>query len=366
MSNPSSPIRTGVDSTLASSAQNFDNNYLAVYGGEVLAAFDEMTVARNLVRNMTMTTGIQMEFPMIHKMQAERHLAGTELLGLDTQLGKRIIRLDERPLVSHFDVDDVDEKMKHYETRSEIAKQAGRALAREVDKNILQLLVNASGEPADSGGSPFNGGGYKQNPTDDLDGSAYTNSDLPATATAAWTKDNAGEILHAIEDIVVAWDQRDVPQEERYCVVPTDCWHRLRNLGLPPSGQFGNGSSTTIGYNPFDSGTLPTGVPSDADPTRAQALTYLGVDIVRSNFLPNGSNITTGESKYRGNFTDTRAVCFQKQAVGFLTLMGVQTEEARDPRRQTNMFITKMLYGGGTLRPECAVEIAYTAPSLFA
>lgn len=355
----SNPIRTGRDFTTA--APTFSDLYLPVYGGEVLAAFEEMTVAKNIVRSMTISSGIQMEFPQIHKMQAERHLAGTELLGTDIQTGKRVITLDERPLVAHFDLDDVDQAMAHYETRSEIAKQAGRAIARELDKNILQLAINASRTTADAGGSPFNGGGYEADPSVALSGAAKTSSVLPSSATGAWNKNQAGEILIAIEDIVVAWDQRDVPQEERYCVVPTDCWHRLRNLGLPTTGTFVTSNSTTVGYNPFDQGVLPTGVPGDADSSRVAALNYLGVQIVRSNFLPNGSNITTGETKYQGDFTNTRAICIQKQAVGLLTLMGVQTETDRDVRRQTDFFVTKMLYGGGTLRPECAVEIAYSA-----
>ena len=352
----SSPIRYGRDTTLET--PRYDDLWLPVYGGEVLAAFEEMTVAKNIVRSMTISSGNTMKFPMIHKMNAQRHLAGTELLGTDTETSERIITLDERPIVAHFDLDDVDQAMSHFETRSEIAKQAGRALARELDKNLLQLAVKASRETSKG---VFEGGGYQADPSVLNNGAAWTNSALPATATTAWTKDSAGLLLHAIEDIVVAWDQRDVPQEERYCIVPTDCWHRLRNIGLPPVGQFTAGTSTTIGYNPFASGTLPQGVPSDADSSRAQALTYLGVNIVRSNFLPNGNDITTGETKYAGDFTNTRAICIQKQAVGLLTLMGVQTETDRDVRRQTDFFMTKMLYGGGTLRPECAVEIAYSA-----
>ena len=350
----SSPIRFGRDFTQASPTSS--DLWLPVYGGEVLAAFEEMTVAKDIVRMMSISSGFSMEFPMVHKMSAERHAAGTELLGTDIDTGKRVITTDDRPLVAHFDLDDVDLAMSHFEMRSEIAKQAGRAIARELDKNVLQLTINASREGADAGTSVFNGGGFNADPTAALTGAAYTSASLPATATAAWTKDEALELLKALEDIVVAWDQRDVPQEDRYCVVPTDAWHRLRNLGLPAT--ITSNTDTTVGYNPFGGGTLPQGVPGSADPSRAEALEYLGVSIVRSNFLPNGSNIATGETKYQGDFSKTRAIAIQKQAVGVLTLMGVQTETDRDVRRQSDFFVTKMLYGGGALRPECAVEIA--------
>jgi len=350
----SSPIRFGKDFTQASPTTS--DLWLPVYGGEVLSAFEEMTVSKDIARMMSMSSGQSMEFPQIHKMSAERHAAGTELLGTDIETGKRTIAVDDRPLVAHFDLDDVDLAMSHFDTRSEIAMQAGRALARELDKNVLQLAVNASRTGADAGGSSFNGGGYKADPTDALDGTAWTSSAaLPSSATAAWTKDQALVLLEALEDIVVAWDQRDVPQEERFCVVPTDAWHRLRNIGLPAA--ISTNVNTTVGYDPFGKGA----VPANADPSRAEALEYLGVKIVRSNFLPNGSNIATGEAKYQGDFSDTRAIAIQKQAVGVLTLMGVQTETDRDVRRQSDFFVTKMLYGGGTLRPECAVEILYTA-----
>jgi hypothetical protein len=289
----SSPIRYGKDFTQGS--PTFSDLFLPVYGGEVLAAFEEMSVAKNIVRSMSMSTGVDMKFPMIHKMSAERHAAGTELLGTDIQTAQRTISLDERPLVAHFDLDDVDQAMAHYDTRSEIAKQAGRAIAREMDKNILQLCVNASRTPAPGG--DFEGGGYKASPTDTLNGAAYTATGgtgaghLPASATAAWNKENIVTLLAAIEDIVVAWDQRDVPQEDRHVVVPVDCWHRLRNLGLPLTA---TDSSQLVGYNPFEGGTMPQGVLPSADPSRAQSLSYLGTNIVRSNFLPNGSNITTG------------------------------------------------------------------------
>lgn len=348
------PIRTGQNLNTGP----VDALYLPVYGGEVLSAFEEMTVAKNLVRQMTMTVGNEMKFPRIHKFNAERHAAGAELLGDDTTMGEQTISLDERPLVAHFDLDDVDQAMAHYEVRSEIAKQAGRALAREMDKNVLQLIVKASRTAASS---PFDGGGYQANAETELDGTPYEKAagsgdgQLPTNATDSWTKPNALTILHAIEDIVIGWDERDIPQEERYCVVPTSCWHLLRNLGLPEA--FASNSSTVVGYNPFSDGTLPQGVPADADASRAASLNYLGVNIVRSNFLPK-TDITTGEGKYQGDFTKTRALCVQKEAVGVLTLMGVQTETDRDVRRQTDFFVTKMLYGGGTLRPECAVEIA--------
>jgi hypothetical protein len=43
-----------------------------------------------------------------------------------------------------------------------------------------------------------------------------------------------------------------------------------------------------------------------------------------------------------------------------VVLLNVMSEAERDVSRQDYLFVTKMLGGGGTLRPEAAVELLYT------
>lgn len=353
------PVRYGRDFT--SAAPGVNDLWLPQYGGEVLVSFDENLVAKNLLRMISISQGNSMEFPMLHKMAAARHAAGAYITGQDVASGKRTISLDDRPIYAAFEVDDVDVLKSHFEARSEMAKQAGVALAREMDKNGLQLGVNGARTAADAGSSVFNGGGYMADPTAALTGADWTAGSsnfatdtagtLPDTVTARWGRNHALTLLKALEEIAISWDERDIPMEERNCVVPPSAFHALRNIGLPSDKAT---TATIVGYNPFG-GAMST--PPAEQVGRGQVLSFNGFKIWESPNLPK-TNITTGESKYRGNFVKVRALVIQKQAVGMLNLMGVKTETDRDVRTQTDLFVTKMLYGGGVLRPECAVAIA--------
>lgn len=357
----SQPIRFLRDTTLANPSVSDLN--LAQYGGEILAAFDENLVVSKYVRMETITGGRSKEFPALHKMAAERHAAGAPITGQDVATGKRVISLDNRPLIVPWEFDDVDQAVSHFDPKGEISKQAGIALARELDKNAACLLVNASRTTADAGASPFNGGGFQANSDSALTGAAYavtgsnyatdTVSTLPNYDTGAlWGRNHALQLLKMLEDISVSWDDRDIPQEDRKVAVNPSCWHVLRNIGLPTDKAT---TSTITGFNPFRGSDM--GSPTDADASRAAELQYLAFGIFRTPNVPR-TNITTGEAKYTGNFTKTRAIAFQKQAIGMLTLMGLKVETGRIIERQVDMSVASMLYGGGALRPECAVEIS--------
>lgn len=357
------PVRYGRDFTAA--APGVNDLWLPQYGGEVLAAFDEKLVAKDIVRMLTISSGNSLKFPMLHKMSAERHAAGAYISGQDVASGQREISLDERPLMAAWEVDDVDQLKSHFEVRSELAKQAGIALAREFDKNTLQLVFRAAKTQADAGSSVFNGGGYNVDPDAPLTGAAITKSGsdyatdtantLPSTATQLWNRNHCLTLLDILVAVDTSWGQRDIPEEDRAVVVPYPALIMLRNLGLPESKAT---TQTIVGYNPFKGGPGGDGVisPADAGTQAGVSLNFNSFRIFGSNNLPR-TNVTTGESKYQGDFRKCRALIVQKQAVGMLVAMGVKVDLDRDPRTDTDLGKTKMLYGGGTLRPECAISV---------
>jgi hypothetical protein len=140
----SNAIRFGSNQALAAPA--YDDLYLPVFGGEVLKRYDEYLTATKFLQRRTITSGNTARFPRLGGIGAERHAVGTKLLGLDAEQTQISITLDERPLVSHFRLDDIDEAMAHFEVRSEMARQAGLALAEADDQYSLRLLINASRE----------------------------------------------------------------------------------------------------------------------------------------------------------------------------------------------------------------------------
>lgn len=352
MSTPSNPMRFGANSALASPA--YDDLFLPVYGGEVLTRFPEYLGVSAKLRQKSIMTGNEARFPRLGGLGAERHAVGTKLLGLDTDQSEVRIFLDERPLVSHFRVDDIDTAMAHYETRSEMSNQAAQALAEAQDRYSLRLLINASRATPSSvyGGanSPFPGGG--------MDGAGTArNVDMQNTPGATPTADQIGNFLSAIDAQIVRWDNLRVPFDKRHVYVDVAFWHALRQFGAPRS-------AATLGYVPmFMAADGTYGAQANPGQFLGQMvdfntpLQFNGVLIWRTNLLPNGQDLSNDdEPKYQGNFTNTRAIMFQESAVGLVFKMALQTEADRDVSRRDWLFVSAMLSGGGTLRPECACE----------
>lgn len=337
------PVRLGQNAMLASPTPS--DLWLPVFGGEVLTWFEELNISMMLVRVKTIMSGSTSEFPLLHQFEAERHAIGTEMLGQDMPRGVRTLSLDDRPLVAPYEVDDIDRLLAHFDDRQEMAQAAGRALAREMDRFNFRLILNASRVVAD-GNSPFPGGGFDRN-------GGRLNALLPATATGDWSRANIIAFLEALEDILILWAEHDIPENDRGVVVPFKAWFALRNLGMPRGADDITVRDWTMGTS-----QIVAGAPQySQNAPRTNNLSFNGLPIWGSNHLPNGQNITTGEAKYQGDFTNTRAIMVQKEAVGHLTLLDVVTETDRDVRRGLDFFVTKVLTGGGTLRPEASVEI---------
>ncbi len=350
----------GRNEALASPA--YDDLYLDVFGGEVLKRYDEYITATRHVGRRNITSGNTAKFPRLGGIGAERHARGTKLLGLDAEQTEITLTLDERPLVSHFRIDDIDEAMAQFEVRSEMARQAGEALAEAQDRYTLRLLVNASRKTATAmyGGSAsvFPGGGY------DLAGTAYTSASFRTAIPEAIDEADIGAHLTALDAISIKFDERRVPFQNRNLVLDVKMWHALKNWGSPrTAADLNNGQRGMFmsqegpyGQNP-NPGQFESAIPDFNTP-----LVFDGYSIWRSNLTPIGQNLAADdETKYQGDFTDTRGVCYQGEAVAIVTLLNIMTEAERDVSRQDFLFVAKMLSGGGTVRPENVIEFKYSA-----
>lgn len=357
MSGVSNPIRFGSNTALAAPA--YDDLWLPIYGGEVLTRYNEFLGVTANMKRRNITTGNTARFPRTGGLSAERHAIGTKLLGLDAPQTEVSIGLDERPLVSHFRLDDVDQAMSHYEVRSEYAMQAGQALAESQDRYSLRLAINASRATPTAlyGGanSPFPGGGI------DGAGGALDIDFLPGDADGRPDADEVGRFLDALDQIVERWDVLRVRMPMRMVWTTVQTWHGIRQFGMPKTetalqsgqlpvfmgrdGRFGAGMAPDVqSANPADFNS---------------ELIYNGFRIKRTNLHPFGQDLSSDdEAKYQGNFTNTRAIAVQQEAVGVVVKMDVQTESERDISRRDWLFVTSMLSGGGTLRAEAAVEIS--------
>ena len=342
------PIRFGENSQFAT--PSFDNLWLPLFGGEVLARFEENLILLPLVETMTISTGTTYKFPRLWQGEAERHPAGAEMLGLDIEMGEIEISIDSRPIVHHQVLDDIDLKMSHFEIRSKLATESGRAIARAVDKNVARLLLNTSRTLKPAFG-PFPGGGNDEN------GTAYIDAALAADGvpSSAASRAAAGALIKAMDNAVVKFEDRNIPDGDRACVVRPNLWHALRVFGVPITTAEMYGAGATAG--PFwQQPGLGMQAPARGNPPRDSFLEYNGVRIYRSPNMGN-ENVTSGPTRYQGNFLNSIGVVFHKAAMAYLQMMGMETESERSTRHLADFVVSSHLGGGGALRPEACIEL---------
>lgn len=357
------------DSLFSSEPTLISNNYTAsgggalgdlwlpVFGGEILAAFEEYNTFNGKVRSAVVSEGNTAHFPSLGRMDSEIHARGAEMIGMPSEQTDRQITLEDRPVVSHFETDDIERLLTYYAgtQRAELAKQAGRALARQWDSKIAMLLYQAATEvdaTNTAAQASFPGGGTDGN-----------GAHIASSATATANEAGALAIMAACETAAVRFDEEYIPMDGRYCAVKPAMWYALKNLGVPSTSvgdskaYFGDSryASTAGQINP----SMNTGAASAG----TDYLMHNGFQIFRTPNMPTGnkSSDSSLDAKYRANYSNTQGLIFQQEAVGAVIKQGVATESYRDVRRQSDFFVAKVFTGGGTLRPQCAIAIKSTS-----
>lgn len=291
--------------------------FLKVFSGEVLAAF----ARRNQMLDMTMVRSISQgksaQFPAIGKTTASYHTPGNEITGTVINKNERVITIDDL-LISDSFISQIDEAKNHYDVRSIYSTEMGNALAREVDQHLLQLTILAAQATTTV--------------TGESGGTVITDADADT---------NAASLITSIFDAAQALDEKDVPEDDRFCVVAPATYYNLVENDKILNRDFGGAN----------------GVYADG-----KVLKVAGVNIVKSNtavdaFADNSTAISGANNTYTGNFATTVATVFHKSAVGTVKLMDLAMESEYDIRRQGTLMVAKMALGHGILRPEAAVEI---------
>lgn len=290
--------------------------FLSVFGGEVLTAFmrNNVFLSRHMVR--TITEGVSARFPATGKGAAEYHTVGEEIVGAVTNHAERIITINDQ-LISHAFIADIDEAMNHYEVSSIYSRNIGAALSDFLDQNVSRVGVLAARASATVTGG--NGG---------------------TVITSATSKTVAADLISAIFDAAQAMDEKDVPENDRYCFIKPAQYSLLAESGLNViSRDYGNEGN----------GSLASG----------KVLRIAGIELVKTNHLASAddSALATIPAAYQGDFSTTAALVMQKSAVGTVKLRDLAVRADYDPRRLGTLMVGKVLLGHGILRPECAVEI---------
>ena len=294
-------------------------NFLTVFSGEVMNAFEANNIFKDLHRVRTIKNGKSASFSYLGTMKAKYHVRGEPILGSNNpKIGQRVINVDDL-LISDIAIYDLDDAKLHFEVRQEYSTGLGTALANAYDKKLAVLGYLAA-----------RGVGV----TSDYKGGTKV------------THVNAGTDKLVLDDLI--WkcaeemDNKDVPAEDRNIIVkPTQYYMLLRNKDNLNSDWGGAGDYAT-----------------------AKIPKIANMNIHRSNNLPNGTTYTkqAGENNdYSGDFTKSVALIMNRQAIGTVKLFDLATEmTGKDfhAMYQATMIVAKYAMGHGVLRPESACEIA--------
>ena len=292
--------------------------FLKVWSGEVLATFQRENKMLGMTNVRTISSGKSAQFPVIGTTSASYHTPGNEILGTSVKHAEKTINIDDL-LVSSAFIANIDEAKNHYDVRSTYTSEMGRALANTVDKNLLQLAVlSAQASATITGG---NGG------TQITDADANT---------------NATSLIASIFECAQALDEKDVPSEDRFCVVKPDIYYQIVQNDKILNRDFG-----ADGNGVYSDGTV---------------IKVAGINIVKSNtavtaYADNSSAVSGTNNTYNVDAQYVVATVFHKSAIGTVKLMDLGMESEYDLRRQGSLMVAKMALGHGILRPESATLI---------
>lgn len=296
-----------------------DELFLKTYGGEVMTAFEEANVFLDKQMVRTITSGKSAQFPVFGKKSARYHVPGTEITGSTGLQGERVIVVDDLLIADSFFAN-IDEAKSHYDFRAPFTTEDGRALSKTLDQNLAAVGLNAARSSATLTGG--NGG------------TIITNANMGTVAN---------DLVGAIWDASQAFDEKDVPENDRYVFLkPAQYYVAIEHDKTLSKDYNGDGNGSYAKGKIFEIG---------------------GQTLVKTNHLPNGTTRTgngsvngTAKTEYNGVFTNTIFLSMQKMAIGTVKLLDLAVESEYSVRHQGTLVVSKYSMGHGILRPECAIE----------
>jgi len=296
--------------------------YLKMFAGEVLTAFPEYTIFIDKHKVKQSMNGKTAQFPLIGRMPAaEYHTPGAEILGQEAPLSERTISID-RLLISHLFVDNLDEKLAHFEARGELSRNMSVRLAQTYDNHVARNLIDASNTATAITGDST------------LAGSKITDAEFgDATAAikmAAWMDG----LFYCRELFDSKW------------VNDGQIWAAM----LPTVYYFLVQQAMASGYSIMD--TRIGGVGSIS---QGKITDLAGVNLISFPGLPTSDY--TGEDFHAINCENTVGIVWTQSAVGTVKAFDIGVETEYQVSRQGTLVVAKYAMGHGVLQPECAIQL---------
>jgi len=301
------------------------DNALEIYYGSVLTAFDRKQVFLDLVTVKTIEHGSSTSIPVIGQASdadTNTHVPGTELTMSAIPVKERVINIDALEYYA-LAVDKFEEKVLHFETRGELAKQAGEALAVKIDKAVSNAILTASQTSGTIGGEAVQ-----------ADGSEVNNDAIDSGTTA---KEKGDALISAVFEAAAIMEGKDVTGEKYLVVSPLTYSYLAQSDAV-------NKDITSGDNGGINKGTV---------------MEVAGIRIYKSNFMP---TVAAGQTSIGVNVGETntryvQALLFTSEAVAVAKLMDVTSEVNYIPEQLATLMTTYYSYGLGVLKPAAACVI---------
>ncbi len=340
--------------TTRGTAANSDNAlFLKVFAGEILTAFNESNIMKDLTKVRSISSGKSASFPVTGTASAKYHKPGESLItgppgsttaadGYLTQIAhnEKQIFIDDL-LVASTMIAEIDELRNHYDLRSIYSAELGKALAKECDLNIIKTFIAAARQTAEVPGGA---------------GSRISGGDLTTTAA----------MVTALFSVAETLDGKDVPSDGRFAVMAPQQYYKLLtgdNVAINKDTAGGGADAAkgvvmeVAGIRIYKSNHISTvDALGDVDATAAPG--------VNNDPFDQPDNAAGAPHGYNGDFSTLSAsgkgtgfIAGHGDAVGTVKLLDLATESEYQIERQSTLFAAKYAMGHGVLRPEAAVEV---------
>jgi hypothetical protein len=294
------------------------DNAMEIYYGSVLTAFERKNVFLDLVTTKSIDSGSSVSIPVIGQgsdTATNTHVPGTDLTMSTIPVKERIINIDALEYFA-LAVDKFEEKVLHFETRGELAKQAGEALATKIDKAVANALRLAAETSGTIGGVAVQ-----------ADGTEVNNDAIGAGADA---KAKGEAIIEAVFAAVAAMEAKDVSGDKVLVVDPLHYSYLAQSSAV-------NKDITSGDNGGINKGTV---------------MEVAGIRIYKSNHIGTGTAMTSTKL--------LKGLVFSAEAVAVAKLMDVTSEVNYIPEQLATLMTTYYSYGMGVLKPAGACALTST------
>ena len=345
---------TGARTAPAGSPSVDNALFLKVFSGEILTAFDESNVAKDLIMTRTISSGKSAQFPVTGKAEAKYHIPGDDLLGTSDYLSQiahneKVINIDDM-LVASTLIPRIDEVKNHYDLRSIYGKELGKALAKRLDIQILKTMFAAG-----------------------LTTTANVTGGHTGTQILSADTMTAGGLVEALFECARSLDEKEVPSDDRFAILTPFQYYKLLtadNVAINKDTSSGSADSAKgsivevagikLYKSPHLEGVQVAVGSQNADDGNVANSPFSATAIANDDAGYNG-DLSGVREVGSGQDDNVGFVAGHSSAVGCVKLLDLATESEYLIERQSTLFVAKYAMGLGVLRPESAVVVNTTS-----